>query len=227
MSYLNLPGTSGAYASTPDSVALSITGDIDIRCKVALADWTPADTQYLVAKRNNNTPISYNLAVLAGGTLTARFSSNGAANAGEVATSSVATGILDGQVKWVRVTRAASSGVVKFYLSDDGTTWAQLGTDRPTNVGSIVDTAVSLAVGASSDATLSGSALGRIYSAELRNGINGTIVASPNFAAQPAGTTSFADAHGNTWSVNGTASIIFDGAALPLFVHHYRQQGMM
>jgi hypothetical protein len=33
--YLALPGTSGNYASAPDSAALSITGNIDIRCKVA------------------------------------------------------------------------------------------------------------------------------------------------------------------------------------------------
>jgi hypothetical protein len=40
--YLALGGIAGNYASTPDSVANSITGDIDIRTKVALADWTPA-----------------------------------------------------------------------------------------------------------------------------------------------------------------------------------------
>jgi hypothetical protein len=32
---LDLPGTSGNYASTPDSAALDVTGDIDIRVKVA------------------------------------------------------------------------------------------------------------------------------------------------------------------------------------------------
>ena len=35
----SLPGVSGSYFSTPDSVAASITGDIDIRVKVAMTDW--------------------------------------------------------------------------------------------------------------------------------------------------------------------------------------------
>ena len=33
LQYVQFPGTSGNYASTPDSAALSITGDIDIRAK--------------------------------------------------------------------------------------------------------------------------------------------------------------------------------------------------
>ena len=40
---LVLSGLFGNYASTPDSAALSITGDIDIKCKVAMADWTPSE----------------------------------------------------------------------------------------------------------------------------------------------------------------------------------------
>jgi hypothetical protein len=37
---------------------------------------------------------------------------------------------------------------------------------------------------------------------EIRSGIAGTVVASPNYAAQADGTTSFADAQGNTWTLN-------------------------
>lgn len=55
---------------------------------------------------------------------------------------------------------------------------------------------------------------GRIYSAEARNGINGTIVANPVFSAQPAGTTSFTDAYGRPWAQGGAAAIIFQSDAI-------------
>ena len=40
--YMYLPGVDGNDASTPDSPALGITGDIDIRVRLALDDWSPA-----------------------------------------------------------------------------------------------------------------------------------------------------------------------------------------
>jgi hypothetical protein len=49
-SYLYLPGVVSNYASAPDSAALDIVGDIDLRVKVALDDWTPAAQTALVAK---------------------------------------------------------------------------------------------------------------------------------------------------------------------------------
>ena len=48
---LNLPGTSGSYASTPDSPAVSVTGDLDLRVRVSMNDWTPDSSQTLIAKQ--------------------------------------------------------------------------------------------------------------------------------------------------------------------------------
>ena len=39
--YIRLPGTAGNSFSVPDAAALDIVGDIDIRVKCALDDWTP------------------------------------------------------------------------------------------------------------------------------------------------------------------------------------------
>lgn len=50
--YLSLPGTSGNYASTPDSAAIAITGDIQIYVHAALIDWTPGTINTLIAKRS-------------------------------------------------------------------------------------------------------------------------------------------------------------------------------
>lgn len=39
--------------------------------------------------------------------------------------------------------------------------------------------------------------------AEVRRGIDGPLLASPDFEAQPAATTQFTDAQGNVWEVDG------------------------
>jgi hypothetical protein len=48
--YVYLPGVTVNFMRVPDENALDITGDIDIRVKVALADWTPAGVTGLVSK---------------------------------------------------------------------------------------------------------------------------------------------------------------------------------
>ena len=45
-----LTGVSGDNFSTPDTPGNSITGDIDIRVKVALSDWTPTTDNTLIGK---------------------------------------------------------------------------------------------------------------------------------------------------------------------------------
>jgi hypothetical protein len=53
LSYLKLPGILNNYASTPDTAANSVTGDIDIRVKVA-CDWTPRSTSTPLDKLVND-----------------------------------------------------------------------------------------------------------------------------------------------------------------------------
>ena len=48
---------------------------------------------------------------------------------------------------------------------------------------------------------------GKVYEFQLRNGINGPLVADPIFSSVSPGATSFPDAQGNTWSASGTAEI--------------------
>ena len=47
---VSLPGTSSVYLDTPDSAGNSVTGDLDIRVKANLADWTPAGWAGLMSK---------------------------------------------------------------------------------------------------------------------------------------------------------------------------------
>lgn len=206
---LRCVGITNSDASTPDSAALSFAGDIDVRVKVRCDDWTPASVQVLVAKYGGGSNSSWLFRLNSAGTLNFIASANGSASTVN-ATSTAATGFTDGFTGWLRVTldvdNGASGNDTKFYTSVDGTTWVQLGSTVTTaSTLSIYDSTVSVTVGGrpSAGETL----IGNIYKAEVYEGIAGTLRASPDFSAQSAGTTSFADAQGNTWTVGSAASI--------------------
>lgn len=199
--YLRLTGQSGNYASTPDSAALSLTGDIDIRVKVAMDDWTPGATQALVAKRGGSSLNSYMAEVSTAGKITLVLSADGTAET--TATSSVAAGFTDGTTNWVRATWRQSDGRVQFFTSSNGTAWTQLGTDQSIAIASIADTASQLEIGSRSSGTID-NLKGNVYSVSVRNNIldDGTgIVASPDFTAVAAATSVFQDNQLNTWTV--------------------------
>lgn len=210
---LVLPGVSGAYASAPDSAALSITGDIDIRVKCAAADWTPSAVQHLAAKfvftASNNR--AYFLRIETAGKLEFGYSITGIDGFSELST--VATGVTDGATKWVRCTVDVNDGsgnhVTRFYLSDDGSAWTQLGTDV-TTVGTIAifDSTATLEIGTRDGGSGTGAFAGTIYRVQILNGIAGTVAFDADFAAQPLGAGSFAESSANAAivSVNAAAA---------------------
>jgi hypothetical protein len=208
--YVTFPGTSGNYASTPDSAGLSITGDIDLRIKCAADDWTPASAQDLIAKFTSVGNLrSYMLQLRTDGKLMFYWSADGTVSLSAV--SSVATGFTDGSVHWVRATFDVDNGSsgrdIKFYTSDDGVTWTQLGsTQTGAGVTSIADTTSVVTVGDKGDAVEPFA--GKVYYAEIRNGIGGTIVGefNPGVSAMSAirTPTSFSSG-GATWTMNGSA----------------------
>lgn len=216
-SALYLPGTSGNYVSCPDSAGVSITGDIDVRVKVALSDWTPASAQCFLSKWTpSGNQRSWRFEVDTLGQLVFTWSTDGSATASE--TSSAATGIADGAVKWVRVTLDVDNGAAgrtaRFYVADDdsGTTWTQLGTAKTTaGVTSIYDSTAVLEVGSITVGT-NNLAVGKFYRASVLNGIDGSTVASPDFRLPVA--PRMRDGQGNVWTFNGSAySWMIDEAA--------------
>lgn len=191
---VRLPGTAGNYISTPDSPANSVTGDIDIRVKLAMDDWTPASFGHVLAKWNlTASQASWRLRIETSGLLGLSWTADGSTNI--LKNSTVATGFTDGSVKWIRATLDVDNGAaqneVKFYTSDDGASWTQLGATVTTaGVTSIFDSTASVSVGARSDG---GEAItGNVFYAEVRNGIDGPVVASFD-PANPSG-----------WTFNGT-----------------------
>lgn len=208
--YIDFTGVSGNYASTPDTAAISITGDIDIRAKVALDDWTPTAESGLVAKFVSASNYSYSLSVRTDGTLRLYTSSNGSTPVAHISTAP--TGIPDGTTKWVRATldidNGGGNGTVTFWLSDDGAAWTQLGaTVTRTGTAALFDGTAELRVGVL-DGTSSPMS-GNVFYVEIREGIDGPVVArfDPNTVASTGQRTptTWQSTTGETWTLNGSA----------------------
>jgi hypothetical protein len=206
---LLLSGEVGSFASTPDAAALDIVGDIDLRADVSLDQWMNGG-QVLVSKWGASTAFSYRLGML-GGRIQLVWSNNGTSILAEVSTVTVT--VPDGGRLAVRATLDVVSGanrVVTFYTAPslDGP-WTQLGSAITTAGNtSIFSGSANVVLGNNSTGSLSHEpAIGIMHGIQILNGIGGTAVANPDFAAQPVGTTSFVDSAGLTWTLQGDATI--------------------
>ena len=200
-----LSGVAGSYFSTPDSVANSITGDIDIRVLIAPEDWTPAVESGVVQKDDAaaNREWQFNINTAAkprlfwwetGGTL-------------RNVTSSAAITSANSTVLGVRVTLDVNDGAggheVKFWTSPDFVTWTQLGT---TQTAGVFTTSIRDQVAPVIVANVLSGLPGKTYRAQIYNGINGTLAVdfNPNLSTSAQ---TFTAATGEVWTTNGTARI--------------------
>ena len=208
--YLSLPGVSGNYSTTPDSAAFTFAGDIDFRFRAALVDWTPSAQQTLIAKFGFEGNQSFILRVNTTGVLVLTWTADGSADRN--ATSTAAVSAADGAIKWVRVTLDVDNGAggcsARFYTSDDydpasGTgTWTQLGsTVTAAGVSSVFDSTAVVELGARTGGTTN-PLNGAIYYAEIRNGIDGTVVARFDPTRFKASESTAVMATGETWTIN-------------------------
>jgi hypothetical protein len=214
---LSLPGFAG-NATTPDNAALDITGDIDLRVDVTLANWATGSFQTFVAKyRPTGNQKSYGFGVNGSGVLDVFWSNNGSADLDIGA--GVALTALPGQrlavgVK-LDVDNGAAGKTATFYTAPTMSgPWTPLGTPQTvaTTTSIFASTAV-LEVGSDTDGT-NDRLTGTVHSVEVRNGIDGPLVADPLFYAQAPFTTSFTDGPGRVWTVNAPARIIGPTTAL-------------
>jgi len=210
--YLNLVGDPGSYVSTPDSGPLDIPGDIDIRAEIR-PNWFGPDNQMIIGKwEPAGNQCSWFLKVYQG-VLNFQHSLTGSPTNVWSYTRSLQEIPERGAI---RVTLDADNGnfgrTVRWYTAPSiAGPWKQLGPDTViAGAVVLVNTSAPLKVGPS-DLTTAKPArkpfIGRGYKFEVRAGINGTIVANPDFTAQPAGTTSFTDGAGCVWTMAGGAEI--------------------
>lgn len=203
--YAVLPGNSGDYFSTPDSVANSITGDIDIRVMAALDDWTPADKQTLVSKFESPNNQGYILSIEPTGEVRLLLSQNGFTNAQAIST--VATGFSAGTAHWVRGAWSAADGEATFYTSEDGETWTQLGSVVALAVASTFNSASNVKIGAHEPGGTAKNATAKVYRAQIYNGISGTLAVDFNPNNSDGTSPWNSSTTGEAWTANGNTSI--------------------
>jgi len=212
---LDLPGVAGATASTPDHADLAPSGDLYVKARLSMDDWTPGGlgTIFVGQWPNVSGNNGWFFGTSAAGNLV--FSWTTAGTTTITRTSTAVPGFADGSTHWVDVLIDVNNGAaghdVRFRTSEDGRTWTQLGTTITTaGTTSIFNSTAVLAVG--DILTLAG----QVYELEVRNGgMVGIPVATPDFSAQPVGTRTFTDSAGRVWTLNSTSSIRYNDAASP------------
>lgn len=204
------------YASTPDNAVLDITGDIDLRCEVELPVWPPVAAPRLIAKYGvTGNQASYQLRINSDGKLHLSWSTTGNPTGAPGRASTIPLPATAGETIGVRATLDVNDGAgnhtVTFYYSTNWTVWTQLGAPVVTaGTTSIFSSTTPVSIGARTTPDADWM-IGTVTRAEIRNGINGTIAANPDFTLQPGGTTVFADATGRTWTLAPGAVIVDAG----------------
>jgi hypothetical protein len=198
-------------ASTPDSANLSITGDIDIRLDIQPTSWAAAQglaNKYLSTGNQR----SWALWLNADSTLSFRWSADGSTTITKTSTAAVsppASGRLAVRVT-LDVDNGAAGNDVKFYTANTiSGSWSQLGATVTTaGTTSIFDSTASVEIGGSQGNGSANDLTGRLYAAQVYQGIAGTLRADVDFDDEEAGAASFVDGSGNTWTLLADASIV-------------------
>lgn len=210
-----LDGTAATSPSTPDKAALQITGPVDVRALIAPETWGPDPFQPVAAQWGGAGSRSWRFNLITD-QLGMTWSQDGTANSSVVSTVLMSF-IPNGARRWVRFTHNPNNGAgsteTRFYTSDDGITWIQLGaTITFGTAGTLFNTTALLQLGNDGEGHRF---IGHGYYLEVRNGINGTIVASPDFRDENQGWTlgddsgdTGTDGQANVWTLGGAAEIV-------------------
>lgn len=194
----------GTYATAPDSVPLSITGDIDLRVKFSgrICRET-SGTHWLITKGNvpGGALRAYKLAITYLGVPYFVISTNGTTESAYACTEA-AWPLSNYTAGWLRATRVAATGVVTFYTSTDGVVWTQLGATVTGATGNIFDSPSPLWIGVGESGSTSSQAFdGTLLRAQIYNGIAGTLAFDADFETAPAAALSFTESSVNAATV--------------------------
>ncbi|MFD6531589.1 hypothetical protein [Streptomyces sp. NPDC060184] len=203
-SYLPLDGTNSVYASTPDATALDLTGDLDVRAELT-ADWTAIRPQVILSKWDATGNQRSWAFLITNGLIRLSFSADGITTLGAQA----ALPPLPRRAA-LRATLDVNNGVggltAAFYWAPSlAGPWTSIASFSGGSPLTLFNSSAPLRTIMPDPATSMLPLEGQVYRAELRAGIGGTVVASPDFRALAPGTTSFSDPATRAWTLTGTA----------------------
>jgi len=232
--WLTLTGEAGDNASTPDDVSLDITGDIDVRVE-ATAEWHrlqgEVGVQSLAGKFNPATSEMSWMFYINNGQLAFAWSTDGTPS-GLLARGAVDENVqgLAPPLSWGRIGLRATldvddgsgNNVLSFWTAPnlDGP-WTLFGEENiaagTTSIhAGAADVEIGVAHPGGSGITPIVPLPAQVWRMELRDGIDGTVAADPDFRGLAAGTASFTDDAGLDWTVNNDAEIAhFDWTEIP------------
>lgn len=193
--------------STPDTAALDITGDIDLRVDLEAEDWVGGGTQWLISKWAGGS-YSYAFGMGATGRLVLKHSSTGLDT---ITVGSASLHPLTSGRGALRVTLDVDNGAggrtYTWYYSDTiAGTWTQFSQSTFSGTTSIFAGTALLEIGSTYDNNPSGigtwdyATVGKWYRAQVYNGIGGTLVADFDATARTRGDTTWVDSVGRTWT---------------------------
>jgi hypothetical protein len=196
---LALNGASGNTATSPNSAAIQLTANLDLRCQAQLAAWSTASNFTFISKMVTAGQRQYILQRNGFGGLSINFSTDGTAQTNINGTVPIPLSAY--QVAWVRATLVVATGVAVFYTSVDGINWTQYDTVTAGAVAIFSGTS-SLQIGDTSIAS-------NIYRAQIYNGIAGTLVFDANFAtfSKLAATGTESSANAATVTINSSGDL--------------------
>ena len=199
-----LPGVAGGYFSTPSATVNQLASDVDIQVLAAPDSWTPSAGAYTLAAKRNGTTAEFTFQInQTTGLLQLYWYGSGAAYTSAI--SSVAPTVSAGNKLWLRVYRNYATLTCKFYTSQDGITWIQLGSDAGFAAYTPATTSVAVTIGA--DASGTSPFNGRIYAARIYTTNGGTLVTNFNANDFSSGSTWTASTTGETWTINGNVKV--------------------
>lgn len=202
--YLSIPGVAGNRASTPDSAAISLTGNLDVFGRVSADDWSSGAIQTLGAKYGAAGTRSWWARQNTGGNMALAYTTDG--TTAIIVTSTAAVGFGNGVSGWWRITRNSTSGEVKFYTAPDQPhppeTWTQLGSTVAGAAGAMFDSAANLTVGELANNT--SPLVGKVYYMELRADIDGAAIARFDAKRFAGSELTMVAETGETWTITQT-----------------------
>lgn len=203
-------GVNGNFVSTPNAVANQITGDIDL---IAFINMTTTSYRNILTKDDAASNRQFIFSI----NNTLQLGLNFGAG---IVTYNSTINIPSGANVWIRATRNATNGEIRFFTSNDASTtnpqsvtWTQLGTTVSGSTGSTINGNSVLCVGAQSASGVN-AVLGRIFRATIANSIGGTPVVDFNPSSYNPSTsqTQWTSATGEVWTINtGTATTGYKG----------------
>lgn len=207
-----------AYVSAPDTASLDPAGDIDFRIDLQPVSWRPKLTALArkwdpLADTLTDDQLSWAWLLNPDGTVRFQWSENGLSDTVNEVESTSAVPDTPGRLA-LRVTLDVDNGsgnhVVRFYTAPTiAGPWTQLGgTMINPGVTDVWQGTAPVEIGRTEPAIVSNTIEGTLYGFEMRDGIDGTVIASPDFTTADAGDQTVTDAQGNVWTLQGRAVLV-------------------